>query len=105
MSFLQHIPYEYPAYTNPYSFQKTIPNFVKKENLWNGKQASHTKENGIWNSQVFVREGMHFYRIKWQNPQTCFNIFKKEKEDKDYVDFCILKNMGHCLLEKGNNLF
>ncbi len=94
------VPYAYPSYTNPYSFQeRTAPLMCRREKLWNGEEAILAHQWGEGNIQSFIKEGMHFYRLKWKFRQPTQCIMLGEKEDKEYIDLCMTKSWrSHSIL-------
>lgn len=80
---------EISAYTNAQKFTESLETESEKRKLWTGHEYTLNKEFGDSFGQVFIREDMHFYRLKWQYNQPLQSIFLPEVEDDEYIDFCI----------------
>ena len=80
---------EIKAYTNPQRLIDSVRAKTEPRTLWTGEEFMLNSEYGEGMAQIFMREDMHFYRLKWQFAQTMHSIFLPEPEDSEYIDFCI----------------
>ena len=82
---------EIADYTNAQNFMERLKERSTYRKLWSGHEFTMNQEFGEGLLQTFVRNNLHFYRMKWQFNKPVKSIFLPEPEDHDYIDFCISK--------------
>ncbi len=74
--------------TNPYAYLESLQKIGnRKRSLWSGVELDLNTPKSRGNCQVFIKEDFHFYRSNYQIGIDILLKGKKEKEDKEYIDF------------------
>jgi len=87
--------------TNPLDYSNSLQEIGnKKHSLWNGFELALDSPRVKANSQIFIKNDLHFYRTDYLVDYTIVLKVKQEEIDQDYIDFRIDRyGKSHSMIE------